>query len=122
MAGVGVESRLVGLDEDAAVTTHRHRRANLLGGVRVAHRHGDRLAVARGVDEAQGLLDRDLAEGIHLEVDVVEVDARAVRLELDLRVGIGDSFRGDENLHADFLSGRFRTVGGRSEGAYPRRD
>jgi hypothetical protein len=49
--------------------------------------------------QLQGLLDRDLAEGIHRHLHVRELDAALVRLDADLHVEVDHAFHGYEDFH-----------------------
>jgi len=51
-----------------------------------------------GLPEPERLLDGDLVEGVELVVDAVGDDARTVRLHSDLRLGVLDALRRDQDL------------------------
>jgi hypothetical protein len=50
-------------------------------------------------DETKPLLDTNLVEGVDLVLEALWNDARAVRLHLDLGLGVFHALGGDENLH-----------------------
>jgi len=49
--------------------------------------------------DAERLLDRDLVERIDDPLDVVGDDSRAVGLDFDVGLGVGDALDSSENLH-----------------------
>ena len=50
--------------------------------------------------EAHRFLDRDLVEGVHRELDVVELDAGAIGFDADAEIGVDDALDGNQNFHA----------------------
>ena len=93
----------VGLDQDAAVGTDRHRRAQRLLARTHAAGHRHHLGGHARFLQAHRLLDGDLVEGVHGHLDVGELHAGAIRLDADLDVVIHNPLDWDEYLHG-FLS------------------
>jgi len=98
---VGVH-RAVVLDPDAAIGAHRHRVAQLSLGLVGADRHRHHLALVFG-DKTQRLLHRNLVERIDLVAHPFGHDAGAIRLDLDLRLGVFHSLGGYQDLHRRLL-------------------
>jgi len=97
--------RAVVLHQDAPVGAHGQRGADLGHRLLRADARDDHLAAVLLL-EPKPLLDGDLVEGIHLVVHAFGDDARSVGLHLDLRLGVLDALRRDQDLegHGDSLT------------------
>ena len=96
----------VDLHEDAAVRAHRESRADRLGGLLRADRHGDDLGRGAFFLEPDRLFDSNLVEGIHRHLDVGELHPGAIRLDANLDVEIDHPLDGHQDFHAGKLPPR----------------
>ena len=103
------------LHQDAAISAHGQRRANLF------LRHGGACGYRDDFGghalflEPHGFFHRDFVKGVHGHFDIGSFNARAIRLHADLDVVIHHPLDGDQKLHD-------ATIAFRKWGADRRRD
>ncbi len=93
---------------DGAVGAHAERGAQRLRDALRTDRCDDHLGVGGAVLHAQRLFEGVGVVAVDLELDVLLLDPRAVRADVEARVLVGDLLQADEDLHARATSGSMK--------------
>ena len=92
------------LDQDAAVRAHGETGAKRLLAGRRTRRDDDHFLGRASFPQANRGLDRDLAEGIHRHLDVIQLDARLIAFHPDFHIRVDDALDWYQDLHREALA------------------